>query len=113
MLGSGYTAVFSGFYQTRSLRGNIKFEPVGILNSGIQKKFKNGSRLAFNVSDVFNSLEYIGITNIPEENIYIKRLFDFSQRTFKFSYSASFGNKGVKKERNRKTGAEDERKRVN
>ena len=112
-LGKDYTAELSGFYQTRSLVGNVKFEPLGILNFGIQKKFENGSRLAFNVSDIFNSLERIGITDIPEENIYIERLFDFSQRTFKLTWSASFGNKGVKKERDRKTGAEEEKDRVN
>ncbi len=112
-LGNDYTAELSGFYQTRSLVGNVKFEPLGILNFGIQKKFKGGSRLAFNVSDIFNSLERIGITDLPEENIYIERAFDFSQRTFKLTYSATFGNKGVKKERNRKTGADEEKGRVN
>tara|TARA_R110002051_G_scaffold290773_1_gene354440 strand:- start:68756 stop:71167 length:2412 start_codon:yes stop_codon:yes gene_type:complete len=112
-LGNEYTAELSGFYQTRSLVGNVKFESLGILNFGIQKKFKGGNRLAFNVSDIFNSLERIGITNIPEENIYIERAFDFSQRTFKVTYSASFGNKGVKKQRARKTGAEKEKSRVN
>lgn len=112
-LGKDYTAELSGFYQTRSLVGNVKFEPLGILNFGIQKKFKGGSRLAFNVSDIFNSLERVGITDIPEENIYIERAFDFSQRTFKLTYSASFGNKGVKKERDRKTGADEEKNRIN
>lgn len=111
--GNNYTAELSGFYQTRSLVGNVKFEPLGILNFGIQKKFKGGSRLVFNINDVFNSLKRVGITDLPEENIYIKRTFDFSQRTFKLTWSASFGNKGVKKERNRKTGAENEKKRVN
>lgn len=112
-LGNDYTAELSGFYQTRSLNGNVRFEPLGILNFGIQKKFKGGSRLAFNLSDIFNSLKRVGITDIPEENIYIERLFDFSQRTFKLTYSASFGSKGVKKERNRKTGADEEKNRVN
>lgn len=112
-LGNDYTAELSGFYQTRSLVGNVKFEPLGILNFGIQKKFKNGSRLAFNITDILNSLERVGITDLPGENIYIERAFDFSQRTFKLTYSASFGNKRVKKERERKTGAEEEKNRVN
>lgn len=112
-LGNDYTIELSGFYQTRSLVGNVMFEPLGILNFGIQKKFNNGSRLAFNITDIFNSLERIGITDIPEENIYIERAFDFSQRTFKLTWSSSFGNKGVKKERDRKTGANEEKERVN
>lgn len=112
-IGNDYTAELSGFYQTRSLVGNVKFEPLGILNFGMQKKFKGGSRLAFNISDVFNSLERVGVTDLPGENIFIERAFDFSQRTFKLTFSAPFGNKGVKKERNRKTGADEEKGRVN
>ncbi len=112
-LGKDYTAELTGFYQTRSLVGNVKFEPLGLLNFGIQKKFKNGGRLAFHITDLFNSLERIGITDIPEEHIHIQRAFDFSQRTFKFSWSARFGKQGVKKERNRKTGGDEERNRVN
>jgi len=112
-IGNDWSSELSGFYQTRSLVGNVKFEPLGILNFGLQKKFKNGSRLAFNVNDIFNSLERIGITDIPEENIFIQRAFDFSQRTFKLTYTATFGNNGVKKQRDRKTGAEDEKNRVN
>lgn len=112
-LGKDYTAELSGFYQTESLNGNVKVQALGILNFGIQKKFKGGSRLAFNITDIFNSLEFGGTTDIPEENIFIERVFDLSQRTFKLTYSASFGNKRVKKERDRKTGADEEKNRVN
>ncbi len=112
-LGNGFTTELSGFYQSRSLLGNITFEPLGILNFGIQKKFTGGSRLTFNISDVFNSLERLGFTDIPDENILIERAFDASQRTFKLTYAASFGNQGVKKERKRKTGADEEKDRIN
>lgn len=112
-LGKDYTAELSGFYQTESLNGNVKVQALGILNFGIQKKFKGGSRLAFNITDIFNSLEFGGTTDIPEEKIFIERVIDLSQRTFKLTYSASFGNKGVKKERDRKTGADEEKNRVN
>lgn len=112
-LGNGYTAELSGFFQTRTLSGNVRLEPMGVLNFGLQKKFKGGSRLTFNITDIFNSLKAIGITDLPNDNIYIERAFNFSQRTFKLTYSANFGNKGIKKERDRKTGADEEKKRVN
>ena len=112
-LGKNYSAELSGFYQTRTLNGNVTFEPYGILNFGLQKKFKNGSRVAFNMADAFNSLKFEGITDNPGDTIFINRSFDPSQRTFKVTYSTSFGNNSVKKERERKTAAEDEKSRVN
>ena len=102
----------SGFYQTTSLNGNVKFEPQGVLNFGIQKKLKNNARLTFNINDVFNSLKAIGVTDLPNENIFVTRTFDFSQRTFRLTYSTTFGNQKLKSSRNRNSG-DEERNRVN
>ncbi len=102
----------SGFYQTTSLNGNVKFKPQGVLNFGIQKKLKNNARLTFNINDVFNSLKAIGVTDLPNENIFVTRTFDFSQRTFRLTYSTIFGNQKLKGSRNRYSG-DEERNRVN
>lgn len=90
----------------------MKFEPLGILNFGLQKRLDNGARLSFTVSDVLNSLERTGITDLTNENLYVRRTFDFSQRTFKLTYSATFGNRKMKQSRNRNSGS-DEKNRVN
>ena len=102
----------SGFYQTTSLNGNVKFEPQGVFNFGIQKRLKNNARLTFNINDVFNSLKAIGVTDFPNEGIFVTRTFDFSQRTFRLTYSTTFGNQKLKSSRNRNSG-DKEQNRVN
>ncbi|MEM6697619.1 MAG: outer membrane beta-barrel protein, partial [Bacteroidota bacterium] len=100
----------SGFFRSPTLDGNVNFEPVGILNFGIQKRLKNNASLSFNIGDVLNSLELISSTNLPQQNFFVERLFDFSQRTFNLSYSMSFGNQKMNNSRNRQT---EELNRVN
>jgi len=102
----------SGFYQRTSLNGNVKFEPQGVLNFGIQKKLNNNDRITFNINDLFNSLKAVGVTDLPNENIFVTRTYDFSQRTFRLTYSASFGNKKLKESRKRSS-VNEEKKRVN
>ena len=91
----------SGFYQTRNLNGNVAIQPTGMLNFGLQKQLPNGARVSFNVNDVFDSLVFGGITDIPEVDLFIERRFDFSNRIFRLSYSASFGDSAVRGNRNR------------
>lgn len=102
----------SGFYQTPSLMGNVRFEPFYILNFGIQKQFKNKSRLTFNITDLLDSIVFEGTTEIADEAVFISRTSDFSQRTFKLTYSTTFGNQKVKGARKRESGKE-EKGRVN
>ncbi len=70
-------------------------------------------QVRFNINDIFDSFEYNGGTNIPEENLNTDNTFDFSNRTFLLTYTRNFGNKKLKSARSRQTGAEEERKRVN
>ena len=111
-LPKGYKIELSGFYQSQALNGNVRIEPFYNLNFGIQKKLKNNARLTFNVNDIFNSLVFKTITEVPSEDILVARTFDFSQRTFKFTYSATFGNQKVKGSRKRNSGGAEKR-RVN
>ena len=84
------------------------------LNVGFEKKFGDKwGNLKFSINDIFDSFEFNGGTDLPEQNIKTRNLFDLSNRTFLISYSRNFGNKKLKSSRNRKTGAEEERKRVN
>jgi hypothetical protein len=43
----------SGFYQTTSLVGNVQFDPLGILNFGLQRKLGENMRLTFNINRCF------------------------------------------------------------
>jgi len=102
----------SGFYQSTSLNGNVKFIGQRVLNFGIQKKLSSQAQLTLNVNDIFNSLKAIGDTEIPDEEIFVNRSFDFSQRTFKLTYSHKIGNQKLKNNRKR-SNANDEKGRVN
>ncbi len=108
-----FSAEVVGFYQTRGLFGAAEFLPIGALNIGIQKKLKgNAGTLRFGVDDVLNSLKWRGETNFPEYNLISSFEADFSQRTFKLTYSRNFGDEELKGARRRATGAEEERGRV-
>jgi len=108
----GFSINISGFYQTRSLVGNVTFEPFGMLNFGVQKNLKGAGKITFNVTDLLNSLKRVGTTNLSDEGFFVERVFDFSQRTFKLTYSANFGNRKLKKMNNQNRTLE-ELKRVN
>ena len=86
----------------------------GSLTERLQKEFNDkwGS-LKFGISDIFNQLKYTGGTNLPEQNIKTRNLFRFSNRTFTLTYNRKFGNTKLKSSRNRETGSEEERQRVN
>lgn len=91
----------SGFYQTKNLNGNVTVQATGMLNFGLQKQLPNGARISFNVNDVFDSFVFTGITDIPELDLFIERSYDFSNRVFRLSYSTSFGDSQVRRNRNR------------
>ena len=54
-----------------------------------------------------------GGTDLPDQNIKTHNKFDFSNRTYILTYSNSFGNSKLKSSRERQTGSEEERNRVN
>ncbi|MEO9511368.1 MAG: outer membrane beta-barrel family protein [Flavobacteriaceae bacterium] len=100
-------------YFGASLFGIRRFDPVFGMNIGFQKKFgdKWGTlRLALN--DAFDSFEFTGRTRVPEQNLDTRNTFDFVNRTLLVTYSRSFGNDKLKSSRQRGTGSEDERRRV-
>ena len=109
-----FSAELVGFYQTKGLFGAAEFLPIGALNIGIQKKLGGAAgTLRFGIDDVLNSIKWRGESNFPEYNLVSSFEADFSQRTFKLTYSRNFGNDKLKRQRQRGTGSEEERERVN
>ncbi|CAM4093149.1 outer membrane beta-barrel family protein [Zobellia roscoffensis] len=97
-----------------SFTGTAVLEEFYGLNIGIQKKFgERGGTLAFKVNDVLDSMKYTVKTDIPEQNLNTTNTFDFFNRTFLLTYSNSFGNRKLKSARQRGTGSEEERQRMN
>lgn len=101
----------SGFLQSPSLMGISKAKSFGMLNAGIQKKFEN-STLKFGVDDIFSSMRWTMVIDLPAENIYTSSFLQFSRRIFKLTYTQSFGNKILKAKRNRSTASDDVQQRV-
>lgn len=104
----------SGFYQSAGFFGRAKREGFYGINIGVQKKFSDKwGTLKFSINDLMDSIEWRTGTDLPDENFKTQNTFDFSNRTFILTYTRNFGNKDVRSSRDRKTGAEEERQRVN
>jgi len=113
-ISDSFSAELSGFYNGPGFFGSAKYDEVYGVNLGLQKKFSDKwGTLKFSINDIFDSIEFNGGTDLPDQNIKTRNTFDFSNRTFSLSYSRNFGNSTVKSSRNRKTGSEEERQRVN
>ena len=80
----------------------------------MQQKFSDKwGTVKFSINDALDSMKFTGGTDLPEQNIKTENLFDFSNRTFTLTYSRNFGNQKLKSKRDRETGSEEERRRVN
>lgn len=109
-----FTLEFSGYYYPKSLFGIIVSRPFGEFNIGVQKDLPNNhGNLRFSVSDVFFTANWSGTANQPDLNLKWDGLFGFTERVFRLTYSRSFGSNKVKAVRQRGTGSEEERRRVN
>ncbi|MBK6477987.1 MAG: outer membrane beta-barrel protein [Saprospiraceae bacterium] len=113
-LSSSFNAELSGFYNSPGFFGIARYKGFYGINAGVQKSLgdKWGS-LKFSVNDIFESIIFKGGTNIEGEGFETDNSFDFSNRTFTLTYSRNFGRSQVKSSRDRKTGSEEERGRVN
>jgi hypothetical protein len=114
-LPKNFAIEFSGFYNSPQFGWGItKNEAFWKLNIGIQKKFKkNNTTLRLTVDDVFKTGNRNSFISIPEQGIESKAYFEFSQTVVKLTFSQRFGNNKLKSKRDRKTGSEEERRRVN
>ncbi|WP_411031021.1 TonB-dependent receptor domain-containing protein [Spongiimicrobium sp. 3-5] len=109
-----FTAEINLNYFGPGLFGIRSFDGVFGMNIGFQKKFGDKwGTLRFSVNDVLESFEFTGRTTIPEQNLNTVNTFDFSNRTFTLTYSRNFGNSKLKSARQRGTGSDEERRRVN
>lgn len=113
-LPKNFTLELSGYYYPKSLYGIILSRPFGALNIGLQKELPNNKgNLQFSVNDVFFSANWSGTADQPDLNLKWDGRFNFSERVFRLSYSRNFGSSKVKAARQRNTGSEEERRRVN
>jgi len=103
----------SGNYNSKGLFGIYKVEPYGALNVGIQKKLvKQRSTLRFNGFNILNTMIFKPAVNLPEQNLVASGRLIFSYPAFRLTFSHNFGSDKVKQKRDRSTGAEEEKDRV-
>ena len=111
-LGKGFTAEVSGFYNSPSIwGGTFKSKEIWAVDAGIQKAlWKNKANLKVSVSDVFHTLSFAGDSDFAGQHSHVSGNFESTQ--FKVNFTYRFGNTQVKAARQRKTGTDDESKRV-
>lgn len=106
-----YALEFNGFYITNFLEEFITINAMSGFDLAVSKTFwEKRGRLTLNFSDIFYGQKVNGLiefNNIRAE--FIQR--EFSQN-LRLTFSYNFGNNKLLKQRNRKTGAEDENSRV-
>jgi len=111
-LGSGWTGEISGFFTSPSLwQGTFKTRTIWSVDAGLSKTvLKGNGTLKASVSDIFATLHWTSTSDFAGQSI--RTTGGFESRQFKLNFTYRFGNTQVKAARQRKTGDEDESKRV-
>jgi len=108
-----FSAEVTGQYQSAQLFGLYRVSPTGTLDIGIKKRLPaRWGSLIFNASNILNTSAFTFSTDLPEQNLVGSTSLHFSVPTYKLTYTRNFGNDKLKEKRERMTGAEDEKQRV-
>jgi outer membrane cobalamin receptor len=83
------------------------------LSLGIQKRFKNESRISISWDDIFWGRQWRWTSVEPAANLDVSSAWKQEPRVLRISYSHSFGRETVKRARDRQTGSAEEQGRVN
>jgi hypothetical protein len=112
-LQKGFSIEASAFYQSRNLNGITINRPFGSLDIGFKKTLpRNKGALVLNGTNLLKTLVFKPAANLPELNLRAGAYLRFTGRTVKLTYTCTFGNDKLKSKRNRETGAEEEKGRV-
>lgn len=110
--GKGYSGEISAFYSSPSIwQGTFETKAFYFVDAGIQKSlWKGKANLKATVSDVFKTMRWSGTSTFAGQ--YLRAGGSWESRQFKLYFTYRFGSAQIKSERQRKTGLEDENKRV-
>lgn len=91
-------------------QGTFKSRAMGMIEAGFSKSlFKKQGNLRVVVSDIFRTMNWRGVSNFAGQEFIASGQFD--SRQLKVNFSWKFGNTGVRSERQRNVGLEEENKR--
>ncbi len=107
-----YTAELSGFYTAPSIwQGTFKSKEMYGIDAGLLRTVLHGKgTLKASVSDIFQTMRWGGNSDFASQ--YIRAGGGWESRQFKVNFTYRFGSNEVKAARQRKSGVEDENKRV-
>jgi hypothetical protein len=108
-----WTAEITGFYYSPSLHeGNMRVQSLWAMDAGIQTKLRQEKvTLKLAVSDVFNTLQFRSQSFFAGQSIHYNTKNE--TRLVKLSMAFRLGSNDIKSARQRRSGAEEELKRVN
>jgi len=112
-LPKNFFAEIAGQYVSGGLYGVDRVKPAGSVDVGIKKKLpKKLGSLNLTGTNIFNTNVIRLSTNLPEQNLVSNLELHFFVPSVRLTYSLNFGNHELKQKRERLTGDEDERGRV-
>jgi hypothetical protein len=107
-----FTLEIIGNYQSGGYKYAFKISPLGSLNFAVRKALGTGGTLTFNANDILNTMAASFYIDQPGQNLVTSGRLKSVYPSYKITWSRNFGNGAIKAKRERSTGAEDERKRV-
>lgn len=111
-LGKGYTAELSGYFSSPTIwEGTLKTKSMGFVDVGLQKQILQGKgNIKVAISDIFKTMQWRSTSDFAGQLLRASGTWESQQ--FKINFSYRFGKSSVKAARQRKTGSEEESKRV-
>lgn len=101
----------TGFYNGAGVYGFYKFQPQGALSIGIQKQvWEKKGRFSLNMNDLFWTNKFSGIAKFQDIDFQVNSFWQ--SRVIRASFTYRFGNQNVKAARQRNTGADDLKSRM-
>ncbi len=113
LLGSGWSAELSGWYNGPSIWGGVfRSKQQGSVDVGVQKRILNDrGTIKVAVDDIFFTTPWRGISD-ASSGFYIDTKGNWESRRLKINFTYRFGGNDVKGARERKTGLDDENRRI-
>ncbi len=106
-----WEAELTGRWNSRINNGLTFWETRLSFGMGLQKQFKNGSKLAFSWYDMFNNGSFFGL-QADQNGLFYDWQYELEGNIFRLSYSIPLGNQKLKTKSRRKAGSEDIQQRA-